>query len=64
MALFIYLRAAFNKVDRIICLKILEEEGIREGLRLRIEEIYREMKSRVRANGEEGREFTTEKGVR
>lgn len=52
VALFIDLKAAFDKVDREVLMGRVEEEGMRKRLivRLRIEEIYRDTGCLMRIN--------------
>ena len=64
VALFIDLKAAFDSVDREVLWRAMEERGVSEDLRRRIEEIYTETRSRVRVGGEEGENFWTARGVR
>lgn len=59
-ALFVDLKAAFDSVDRKILVKTMRERGIREGLIVRIEEMLRETRSRVRIRGDRGK-FRREK---
>ncbi|XP_043263006.1 uncharacterized protein LOC122403516 [Colletes gigas] len=61
VALFVDLRAAFDTVGRRVLWEAMEKRGVREGLRERVREIYRETKSRVRVGGEG---FWTTKGLR
>jgi len=63
-AVFIDLSMAFDLVDRDILMKTMRERGIREGLVIRMEEILRETKSKVRIGGQIGKEFWMIKGVR
>ena len=64
VALFIDLKAAFDSVDREVLWRAMEERGVSEDLRRRIEEIYAETRSRVRVGGEEGESFWTARGLR
>src|SRR5436309_217260 len=64
VAAFVDLKAAFDSVDRGILLEALKSRGVREGLRDRIEEVYRETRSRVRVDEGVGKNFWTERGVR
>lgn len=62
-ALFIDLKAAFNSVDRKILVKTMRERRIRERLIVRIEEMLRETRSRLRIRKEVGENFWA-RGVR
>lgn len=42
----------------------MEKRGVREGLRERVKEIYRETISKVKVGGETGESFWTSKGLR
>lgn len=64
IALFIDLKAAFDSVDRGILVKAMEERGVREGLVIRVEEILRETKCRVRIGRQWGEDFWMARGVR
>jgi len=48
---FIDLKAAFDKVDRNILWKAMEDRGIRIGLIERIKEIYEQTKNAIRIHG-------------
>lgn len=61
---FIDLKAAFDSVDREVLMEAMEIRRVREGLRRRIEEVYRETRSKVRVGKEEGESFWTARGVR
>jgi len=61
---FIDLKAAFDKVDRKIMWKAMEERGIRRGLIERVKEIYEESKNAVRVHENITNWFGTRKGVR
>jgi len=61
---FVDLRAAFDSVDRGILLRALRERGVREGLVVRVAELIRETKSRVRVRGQMGEGFWTARRVR
>ncbi|KMQ89458.1 rna-directed dna polymerase from mobile element jockey-like protein [Lasius niger] len=63
-AVFIDLKAAFDTVDREAVVKAMQERGVREGLVVRVEEMLRETKSRVRAGKRIGEKFWTARGVR
>ena len=64
VALFVDLKAAFDTVDRKKLWEAMEKRGVREGLRERVKEIYRETTSRVKVGREIGEEFWTSKGLR
>ncbi|XP_076660673.1 uncharacterized protein LOC143364045, partial [Halictus rubicundus] len=61
---FIDLKAAFDSVNRSILWKELEERGVSEGIRERIEEVYRETTARVKVGDEMGEKFWVGRGVR
>jgi len=61
---FIDLKAAFDKVDRKILWKAMEERSIRRGLIERVKEIYEQTKNAVRVYGNITDWFWTRKGVR
>lgn len=54
VATFVDLKAVFDSVDRKVLLEAMKERGVREGLRSRIEEIYKETRSRVKVGGKIG----------
>jgi len=54
--MFVNFKAAFDSIDRGVLLEAMRERGIKRGLIKRVEEILREMKSRVRV-GEMGENF-------
>lgn len=62
--LFVDLKAAFDSVDRKVLIRMMEERGIRVGIKKRVEILLRETKSRVRVREETGEEFWTGRGVR
>ncbi|CAD6242993.1 GSCOCG00009629001-RA-CDS, partial [Cotesia congregata] len=62
--LFLDLRAAFDKLDRVELLKAMENIGLEEGLIEQVRRIYKETKCRVRVGGELSEGFWTKKGVR
>ena len=64
VALFVDLRAAFGTLDRRTLWVAIEKRGVKEGLRERVREIYRETLSRVKVGGEIGEGFWTAKGLR
>lgn len=64
VATFVDLKVAFDSVDREVLMESMKERGIREELRKRIEEVYRETKSRVRVGEKVGENFWTARGVR
>jgi len=47
---FVDLKAAFDKVDRKILWKAMEEKGIRRGLIERVKKIYEQTKNAVRVH--------------
>lgn len=61
---FIDLKAAFDKVDRRILWRAMEERGIRRGLVERVKEIYEQTKNAVRIRESITDWFWTCKGVR
>lgn len=63
VALFVNLRAAFDSVDRETMIGAMKEQGIREGLVKRVEQVLRETKCRVRAGGRVRECFWTARGV-
>lgn len=64
MATFVDLKAAFDSLDREVLMEAMRERGVREGLRNRIEEVYRETRNRVKVGGKIGKNFWTARGVR
>lgn len=54
VAAFIGLKAAFDTMYREVLGKAMRGTGIREGLVRRVEEMFRETKSRVRVGGDRG----------
>lgn len=54
VATFVNLKAVFDSVDRKVLLEAMKERGVREGLRSRIEEGYKETRSRVKVGGKIG----------
>lgn len=64
IATFIDSKAAFDSIDREKLMEALIERGVREGLRNRVEEVYRETRSRVRVGEKVGESFWTARGVR
>ena len=62
--LFIDLKAAFDEVDRDEIDKVMKKKGVRESLRLRKAEIFRETKSKVRVVDQVGESFWLARGVR
>lgn len=63
-AVFVDLKAAFDSVDKEILIRLMRERGIREGLVIKIEEVVREIKSRVRMGERIGEEFWTARSLR
>ncbi|XP_029159119.1 CWF19-like protein 2 [Nylanderia fulva] len=61
VAAFIDLKAAFDSVNREMLMETMKNRGIRKGLRSRIEEVYRETRSKVRVGKEERESFWTKK---
>jgi len=61
---FIDLKAAFDKVDKKILWRAMEERDIRRGLIERVKEIYEQTKNAVRIHGNTTNWFGTRKGVR
>ena len=62
--MFIDLKAAFDEVDRDEIEKVMKKKGIRESLRLKIAEIFRETKSRVRVVDQVGESFWLARVIR
>lgn len=62
IALFVDLKAAFDMIDREVLVETMRERGIREGLVRRVEEIFRETRSRVRVREILGSPFWTARG--
>ncbi|KAM0724673.1 LINE-1 reverse transcriptase-like protein [Formica fusca] len=63
-AMFIDLKAAFDKVDRMKMGEMMKKAGIGEHLRRRIMETYKETKNKVKVGNRRTEEFWTESGVR
>jgi len=61
---FIDLQAAFDKIDRKILWKSMEERDIKRGLTERVKEIYEQIKNAVKVHGNITNWFATRKGVR
>jgi len=61
---FIDLKAAFDKIDRKILWRAMEERGIRRGLIERVKDIYQQTKNIARVHGNITNWFGTRKGVR
>jgi len=61
---FIDLKAAFDKVDRKILWKAMEERGIRRELIERVKEIYEQTKNAVKVHGNTTNWFETRKEER
>jgi len=61
---FIDLKAAFDKIDRKILWRTMEEKGIRRGLIERVKKIYEQTKNAVKVHGNTTNWFGTRKGVR
>lgn len=59
---FIDLKAAFDTVGRGVLGEAMRERGVREGLVRRVEEMFRETKSRVRVGENTGVVFWTARG--
>lgn len=64
IALFVDLKAAFDKVDRGILVGTMRKRGIREGLVERVARVLEETRSRIRVGKEVGESFWTVRGVR
>jgi len=64
VATFVALKAAFDSVDREVLMEAMRGRGVREGLRSRIEEVYREKRSRVKVGEKIGQNFWTTREVR
>lgn len=63
-AAFIDLRVAFDSANRERLVRAMRERGVREGLVVRVEEIIRETRSRMRMGGKVGKKFWMARGVR
>lgn len=63
VALFVDLKAAFDTVDKGI-LETMRKRGIRKGLIRKVEEMLKEMRSKVRIEERIGEVFWTARGVR
>jgi len=61
---FIDLKVAFDKMNRKILWKAMEERGIRRGLIERVKEIYKQIKNAVRVYGNVTNCYWTRKGIR
>lgn len=61
---FADLTVAFDKINRKLLSRIMEQKGINGILRLRIDEIYKETRNRVKVNNQLSDTFWTTKGVR
>ena len=64
VVMFVDLKAAFDSVDREQLEKSFIRCGVKEGLKSRIMEIFRETKSKVRASDESGETVSMARGVR
>ncbi|XP_068993226.1 golgin subfamily A member 6-like protein 24 [Neodiprion pinetum] len=64
VAFFVDLKVAFDSVNRKVLWETMERRGVREGLRVRMEELYKQTKSRVRSGGKVREAFWTARGVR
>ena len=62
--MFIDLKAAFDELGRDEIDKVMQKKGVRQSLRLRIAEILRETRSRVRVVDQVGESFWLARGVR
>ena len=63
-ALFVDLKAAFDRLDRKILWEMMRKRKINEDLIQRVEEIYEETRCVVKIGEEVSKEFWVEKGVR
>ena len=63
-AFFVDLKAAFDRVDRVKLGEALKKTGMKEQLRERIMETYRETKNIVKIGNRKSEEFWTKSGVR
>lgn len=57
MVVATFVEAAFDSLDRQMFMEAMRERGVREGLRNRIEEVYRETRNRVKVGGKIGKNF-------
>lgn len=64
IAMFVDLKAAFDSMDRGVLMEAMRQRGIRKGLIERIEEVLREIRSRVRVGKRVDKGFWTTRGVR
>lgn len=55
IAMFVDLKAAFDSVDRSILIKAMREQRLMERLVVRVEEVMRETRSRIRVEGKDRR---------
>lgn len=63
-AIFLDLKAAFDRLNRDTLWSMMEKRGVRKELIERVKEIYQETKCRVRVGKKESEVFWIEKGVR
>lgn len=63
-ALFVDLKAAFDKVDRQKQWEVMEKKDLNKGLIERIRKIYEKTKATVRTKEDYAEEFTVKKGLR
>lgn len=64
VAIFVNLKACFDSLDRKLIEEAMEKNGIRKGLRVRVAEIFKEIKSRVKVGEKVGDCFWLARGVR
>lgn len=63
-AFFVDLKTAFDRVDRRVLWKVMEERGIRKGLTERVKQVYKETRNKIKVEDRESSPFWTTKGVR
>ena len=61
-AVFVDLRAAFDSMNRGVVIRSMRERGIREGLVEKVEEMLKEVRSRVRVGDGLEKRFWTLRG--
>lgn len=64
VAVFVDLKATVELVDRMDLIKVMRGRGVRNELIVRMEEIYRKTRNRIKVGGELGNVFWTARGVR
>lgn len=64
VAMFVDLKAAFDSADMDVLIRAMKEQGVREGLIKRVEQVIRETRTRVKVGEEFGDSFWTAREVR